>query len=572
MPRVAASARLRLWRVATIGTPGTASLALRDRLKTVHVPPLRCLTIAGSDSGGGAGIQADLKAFAAAGCYGMTAIVALTAQNTVGVTDVLEVPPDFVRAQLEAVFDDIGVDAAKTGMLFSAADHRDRRRLPRASIRVPLVVDPVMVASSGARLLRDDAVEALVGRLFPLATVVTPNLIGGRRRSPATARGASWPSDLHELGAPAVIVTGGHGDEPVDHLFDGREHVEIPVERHDVAATHGAGCTHSATLAALLARGCSLEEAARGAARGRRRARSRTGWSRSAPAKDRSMSSGSRLADVGELGLLAELERRGLAHADRERRRRSWRAAASSPRTRSSRASTSGSTGSPGATSASARRPSTSATSPPRGAEPGGARRHARGARSDTEVADVLELYEGLAEAGVPVIGGDTSRRRPLVLSVTALGRSERVPGRGGARPGDALVVTGPLGAAGAAFREQRYVRPPLRLGEGSTLAAHRPRDARPLGRARRRRRPHRRALGLPRSSIDLERVPLADGRDHRRPRLRRGLRAARRGPGRRAASPRSAAARRARASSCCSTASRSSCPASSTSARLVGC
>src|SRR3954463_2646544 len=136
----------------------------------------RCLTIAGSDSGGGAGIQADLKAFAAAGCYGMSAIVALTAQNTVGVTDVLEVPPPFVRAQLTAVFDDIGVDAAKTGMLFSAAIIEAVAAF-LAEHRVPLVVDPVMVASSGARLLRDDALEMLVGRLFPLATVVTPNLM-----------------------------------------------------------------------------------------------------------------------------------------------------------------------------------------------------------------------------------------------------------------------------------------------------------------------------------------------------------------------------------------------------------
>ena len=134
----------------------------------------RCLTIAGSDSGGGAGIQADLKAFAAAGCYGMSAIVALTAQNTRGVTAVHEVPPEFVLAQLDAVFADIGVDAAKTGMLFSrqsietVADFLARHR-------VPLVVDPVMVASSGAKLLEDDAVETLVHRLFPLASVVTPN-------------------------------------------------------------------------------------------------------------------------------------------------------------------------------------------------------------------------------------------------------------------------------------------------------------------------------------------------------------------------------------------------------------
>jgi hydroxymethylpyrimidine/phosphomethylpyrimidine kinase len=230
-------------------------------------PVPRCLTIAGSDSGGGAGIQADLKAFAAAGCHGTTAIVALTAQNTVGVTDVLEVPPDFVRAQLEAVFSDIGVDAAKTGMLFSAAVIEVVADF-LADHPVPLVVDPVMIASSGARLLRDDAVEALVGRLFPLATVITPNVPEARALTPGTDP-QNLPlqaEQLHALGAPAVIITGGHAEQSVDHLFDGRDHIEIPVERHDVAATHGAGCTHSATLAAGLARGLSLPVAARVAA------------------------------------------------------------------------------------------------------------------------------------------------------------------------------------------------------------------------------------------------------------------------------------------------------------------
>ena len=180
----------------------------------------RCLTIAGSDSGGGAGIQADLKAFAAAGCHGSSAIVALTAQNTVGVTDVLEVPPEFVRAQLDAVFSDIGVDAAKTGMLFSAPIVETVSDYLAAN-PVPLVVDPVMVASSGARLLKDDAVEVLVGRLFPLATVVTPNLMEAEALAGEGTR-AELAERLHELGAPAVIVTGGHGPDPVDHLFDGR--------------------------------------------------------------------------------------------------------------------------------------------------------------------------------------------------------------------------------------------------------------------------------------------------------------------------------------------------------------
>src|SRR5947209_11152457 len=171
----------------------------------------RCLTIAGSDSGGGAGIQADLKAFAAAGCHGMSAIVALTAQNTTGVTAVHEVPPEFVRAELEAVFDDIGVDAAKTGMLFSPALIETVADF-LAEHPVPLVVDPVMVASSGARLLEEDAVAAYVDRLFPLATVVTPNL----REAEVLAGRPAPPQELaeriHELGAAAVVVTGGRGD------------------------------------------------------------------------------------------------------------------------------------------------------------------------------------------------------------------------------------------------------------------------------------------------------------------------------------------------------------------------
>lgn len=226
----------------------------------------RALTIATSDSGGGAGIQADLKAFAAAGVYGTSALVALTAQSTTAVTALHALPPDFIRAQLDAVFDDIGVDAAKTGMLFSrtiietVAEFLERHT-------VPLVVDPVMIASSGAQLLQDEAVETMIQRLFPLATVVTPNLPEAETLTglPGAPR-RELAERLVELGAAAAIVTGGHGDTAVDHLFDGREHVEIPVERHPVAATHGAGCTQSATFAALLARGVPLVEAARGAA------------------------------------------------------------------------------------------------------------------------------------------------------------------------------------------------------------------------------------------------------------------------------------------------------------------
>ena len=252
----------------------------------------RALTIATSDSGGGAGIQADLKAFAAAGVHGSAVLVALTAQNTVAVTAIHELPPEFVVAQLDAVFGDIGVDAAKTGMLFSRAVIETVAGYLRQH-RVPLVVDPVMVASSGATLLEEDAVDALVGQLFPLATVVTPNLMEAKALTGLDAPRRELAERLHAMGAPAVVVTGGHGEseadarakparpvgavgEPtawaIDHFFDGGEHVEIPVARHDVAATHGAGCTHSATLAALLARGESLVDAARGAAEAASRA------------------------------------------------------------------------------------------------------------------------------------------------------------------------------------------------------------------------------------------------------------------------------------------------------------
>ncbi|HZB86545.1 MAG TPA: bifunctional hydroxymethylpyrimidine kinase/phosphomethylpyrimidine kinase [Gaiellaceae bacterium] len=227
------------------------------------------MTIATSDSGGGAGIQADLKAFARLGCHGMSAIVALTAQSTTEVRAVHEAPPEFIREELDVLWDDIGVDAAKTGMLFSrtiietVADFVEEHP-------VTLVVDPVMVAASGARLLQDDAVSILVERLFPLAAVATPNL-----QEASALAGVPYAEDasreelaeaIHALGAPAVVVTGGHGSEPVDWLFDGRRHIPIPVERYGDEATHGAGCTHSAALTAFLARGESLEEAARGAA------------------------------------------------------------------------------------------------------------------------------------------------------------------------------------------------------------------------------------------------------------------------------------------------------------------
>ena len=255
-------------------TGGTTPRTPRCRFATEAVRCLsgdepvipRVLTIASSDSGGGAGIQADLKAFARCGAHGMSAIVALTAQNTLGVTAIAEQSAGFVRDQIRAVLDDIGADAAKTGMLFSSAiieavaDELAGRRLP-------LVVDPVMVASSGSRLLLPDAVATLTGRLFPLATVVTPNLPEAQALTGLdTEDRAVLAERLVAMGACAALVTGGHGATPADHLFDGRTHLAIPVARHDIAATHGAGCTHSAALAAGLAAGLSLADAARQAA------------------------------------------------------------------------------------------------------------------------------------------------------------------------------------------------------------------------------------------------------------------------------------------------------------------
>ena len=223
----------------------------------------RVLSIASSDSGGGAGIQADLKAFARCGAHGMTAIVALTAQNTLGVTSIAEQSPDFVRDQIRAVLDDIGADAVKTGMLFSSAIIEAVAEELTGS-GLPLVVDPVLVASSGSRLLLPDAVATLIGRLFPLATVVTPNLPEAQALTGLdTEDRAELAQRLVAMGAAAALVTGGHGAVPADHLFDGRTHLTIPVPRHDVPATHGAGCTHSAALAAGLAAGLTLPDAAR---------------------------------------------------------------------------------------------------------------------------------------------------------------------------------------------------------------------------------------------------------------------------------------------------------------------
>ncbi|HWN42946.1 MAG TPA: bifunctional hydroxymethylpyrimidine kinase/phosphomethylpyrimidine kinase [Thermoanaerobaculia bacterium] len=223
--------------------------------------PPRLLTIAGSDSGGGAGIQADLKTFAAHGAYGMSAITALTAQNTLGVRAVHEVPPEVVAAQIDAVFEDIGVDAVKIGMLASAPIVRavaDRLRFWKP-LRV--VLDPVMVAKSGDALLCDDAVEALLEELVPLCTLVTPNLPELERMT-----GGQGAEELARRG-PAVLAKGGHaeGEEVVDVLVVGEEVHRFRHPRLATTSTHGTGCTLSSAIAARLGRGEDLPRAVGGA-------------------------------------------------------------------------------------------------------------------------------------------------------------------------------------------------------------------------------------------------------------------------------------------------------------------
>jgi hydroxymethylpyrimidine/phosphomethylpyrimidine kinase len=222
------------------------------------------LSIAGSDSGGGAGIQADLKAFARCGVHGMTAITALTAQNTVGVEAVETVPPEMIVAQVRAVAEDIGIDAVKIGMLGSAATVAAVVEALGLVGDAPVVLDPVMVAESGARLLDEDATDALVNDLLPLVTVVTPNIPEARVLSGLgeDASQEDLARAVQALGPQAVVVTGGHSAALVDLFFDGDEPVEIPGERHPGAAAHGSGCTHSSALAAFLARGADPLQAA----------------------------------------------------------------------------------------------------------------------------------------------------------------------------------------------------------------------------------------------------------------------------------------------------------------------
>ncbi|MCX7682580.1 MAG: bifunctional hydroxymethylpyrimidine kinase/phosphomethylpyrimidine kinase [Anaerolineae bacterium] len=229
----------------------------------------RCLTIAGSDSGGGAGIQADLKTFAALGVYGMSALTAITAQNTLGVQGVYELPADFVGLQIDSVVSDIGVDAVKTGMLANA----DIIAVVAAKVRehaLPnLVVDPVMVARSGDPLLRADAREALIGLLLPLAVVVTPNLHEARV---LTGMELTTLEDMeraaaaiHRMGPRYVVVKGGHltAGESIDVLYDGEHVVHLSSPRVETKNTHGTGCTFASAIAAGLAKGLEVAEAVR---------------------------------------------------------------------------------------------------------------------------------------------------------------------------------------------------------------------------------------------------------------------------------------------------------------------
>ena len=226
----------------------------------------KVLSIAGSDSGGGAGIQADLKAFAACGVHGMTAITAITAQNTVGVTAVHAIPPDIIIAQVKAVADDIGVDAVKIGMLGDRPTiEAVATALSQLPEDTPVVLDPVMVAESGAVLLDPQARSALAELLLPRATVLTPNLPEARTLVGDDLDATEVARKVHALGPKAVVVTGGHRDPLTDVFFDGRWLVELHGERHADGAAHGSGCTHSSVLAARLAHGDEPLEAARAA-------------------------------------------------------------------------------------------------------------------------------------------------------------------------------------------------------------------------------------------------------------------------------------------------------------------
>lgn len=242
----------------------TSGNMLHDRASTP-----RALTIAGSDSGAGAGIQADLKTFAALGVYGLSALTAITAQNTWEVRAALELPPELIEAQIDAVLEDIGADAAKTGMLSSSAIIGVVAScVSRWNLR--LVVDPVMVAKSGDPLLQPEAVTTLVTVLLPLAEVVTPNLYeaevltGQRIETLDDMRAAA--QTIRALGPRHVVVKGGHRNaDPVDVHFDGERFAELRADYIQTRHTHGTGCTFSAAITALMARGLDVDAAVAGA-------------------------------------------------------------------------------------------------------------------------------------------------------------------------------------------------------------------------------------------------------------------------------------------------------------------
>ena len=248
---------------------GVSNLGRVPRKRTPRV-----LSIAGSDSGGGAGIQADLKAFAACGVHGMTAITAVTAQNTVGVSAVHAVPPEVIAAQVRAVRDDIGIDAVKIGMLGDLATIGVvADLLDELATGTPVVLDPVMVAESGAKLLEPSARSGLIELLLPRVTVLTPNVPEARalvadRVTSTDAGELSVPAlarAIHALGPEVVVVTGGHREQAADVFFDGERLVDLEGDRYPDGAAHGSGCTHSSVLAARLAWGDDPLAAARAA-------------------------------------------------------------------------------------------------------------------------------------------------------------------------------------------------------------------------------------------------------------------------------------------------------------------
>lgn len=252
--------------------PADAAARMRAAFEAVgRLPrPARVLTIAGSDSGGGAGIQADLKTFAALGCFGTSAITAVTAQNTVGVQAIHALPAEFLARQIDSVLDDIGADAIKIGMLHDRALVDVVKAALDRHPAIPVVLDPVMVATSGDALIREDTIEAIIAELLPRATVVTPNLdelalmVGHPLADPEAALAAARA--LLARGARSVLVKGGHlaGDTVIDVLVDPRgEQLRLVAPRIATVNTHGTGCSLSSAIAAHLALGAALEEAVR---------------------------------------------------------------------------------------------------------------------------------------------------------------------------------------------------------------------------------------------------------------------------------------------------------------------